>query len=249
MIPRNTMATLLLLSSTLYVTSTHAETDQEATVRKLVGPKLAKNTKIDTVTKTPYSGLFEVHVGAEIIYTDKDARYLIVGNIIDADNATNYTKQRIDEINKIRFSDLPLDSALKMVKGDGKRVMATFEDPNCGPCKQLRKNIQTLDNVTVYTFMYNILAEDSAEKSKNIWCSGDKNKAWDEWMLYRKLATVADINCANPNEKVLALGKKLRVNATPTTVFMDGSRLTGAVDAKALEGKLITLERKLAAIK
>ncbi len=239
---RNIMASLLLISGSLIVTFTHAESVQEAAVRKLVEPKLGKNAKIDTVSKTPYSGLFEIHIGAEIIYTDKDAKYLIVGNIIDADNSTNYTKQRVDEINKIKFSDLPLESALKMVKGDGKHVIATFEDPNCGPCKQLRKNIQAMDNVTVYTFMYNILAADSAEKSKNIWCSSDKNKAWDEWMLDRKFAPVAEVNCSTPNEKVLALGKKLRINATPTTVFSDGSRLAGAIDAKTLEGKFAALK-------
>lgn len=233
---------LLLIFTTFAAGFSLAETTQEAAVRKLVEPKLGKNAKIETVTKTPYSGLFEVRVGTEIIYTDKDAKYLIVGNIIDADNSTNFTKQRIDEINKVTISDLPLESALKMVKGDGKRVMVTFEDPNCGPCKQLRKNIQALDNVTVYTFMYNILAADSAEKSKNIWCANDKNMAWDEWMLNRKLAPTAETNCANPNEKVLALGKKLRINATPTSVFMDGSRLMGAVDVKALEGKLAALK-------
>lgn len=239
---RNIMASLLLISGNLCATFVHAESIQEAAVRKLAEPKLGKNAKIDSVSKTPYSGLFEIRIGAEIIYTDKDAKYLIVGNIIDANNSTNYTKQRIDEINKIKFSDLPLESALKMVKGDGKRVIATFEDPNCGPCKQLRKNIQALDNVTVYTFMYNILAEDSAEKSKNIWCSSDKNRAWDEWMLNRKSAPVAEANCANPNEKVLALGRKLRINATPTTVFSDGSRVAGAVDAKALEVKFAALK-------
>lgn len=236
------MASLLLIAGSLCAAFVHAESVQETAVRKLVEPKLGKNAKIDTVSKTAYSGLFEIHIGAEIIYTDKDAKYLIVGNIIDADNSTNYTKQRVDEINRIKFSDLPLESALKMVKGDGKRVIATFEDPNCGPCKQLRKNIQEMDNVTVYTFMYNILAADSAEKSKNIWCSSDKNKAWDEWMLSRKSAPVAETTCANPNEKVLALGRKLRINATPTTVFADGSRLAGAVDAKALEGKFASLK-------
>ena len=239
---QTTLTILLLIFASFSAGFAHAETTQEAAVRKLVEPKLGKNAKIESVTKTPYSGLFEVRVGAEIIYTDIDAKYLIVGNIIDADNSTNFTKLRVDEINKIKFSDLPLESALKMVKGDGKRVMVTFEDPNCGPCKQLRKNIQTLDNVTVYTFMYNILAADSAEKSKNIWCSNDKNMAWDEWMLNRKLAPAAEQNCANPNEKILALGKKLRINATPTSVFTDGSRMMGAVDVKALEGKLAALK-------
>lgn len=234
---QNLIAALLLMAAGLVM----AENSQEAAVRKLIEPKLGKNAKIDSVTKTPYSGLFEVHVGAEIIYTDKDAKYFIVGNVIDAESSTNYTKQRIDEFNRINFADLPLESALKMVKGNGKRIIATFEDPNCGPCKQIRRNIQAMDNITVYTFMYNILAEDSASKARNIWCSADKNKAWDEWMLNGKSAPVAEANCVTPNEKILALGKKLRINATPTTLFIDGSRLAGAVDAKTLESKFAAL--------
>src|SRR5262249_49181624 len=127
-------------------------------------------------------------------------------------------------------------------KGDGKRVIAVFEDPNCGYCKRFRQTLKEVDNVTIYTFMYNILAEDSAIKSKNIWCSDDRNKAWDEWMLNGKVAPPAPPSCTTPNDKIFALGHKLRITGTPTIFFADGSRLRGAVDAKTLEGKFISLE-------
>src|SRR5207237_270147 len=120
--------------------------------------------------------------------TDAQAKYLFVGRVLDANTTKDYTRERVDEINKIKFADLPFDSAIKIVKGNGKRVIAVFEDPNCGYCKRLRQTLQEVDNVTVYTFMYNILAEDSAVKSRNIWCSADRNKAWDEWMLKGKAA-------------------------------------------------------------
>ncbi|MBI3285517.1 MAG: DsbC family protein [Burkholderiales bacterium] len=218
-----------------------AETAQEAAVKKLVEPRLGEGVKVDAVTKTPYSGLFEVRAGSDIIYTDEKAQYLFVGNVFDTKTGANYTKARVDEINKIKFSDLPLESALKMVKGDGKRVIAVFEDPNCGYCKRFRKTLAGMDNITVYTFMYNILSEDSTTKSKNIWCSADRNKAWDEWMVNGKMAPVAPANCATPNEKVLALGQKLRVNGTPAIFFTDGSRIPGAIDAKGLEEKFNSL--------
>ena len=231
-------AALLLLSSAVV----QAETAQEATVKKAVEPRLGAGAKVDSVTKTPYAGLFEVRIGSEVIYTDEKAQYLFIGNIIDAQNSTNYTKVRTDELSKIKFSDLPFDSALKMVKGDGKRVMAIFEDPNCGYCKRFRKTLQGVDNITVYTFMYNILSEDSVIKSKNIWCSADKNKAWDEWMINNKAAPTAAPNCNTPHEKISALGQKLHITGTPTIFFTDGSRLPGAVDVKALEAKWASIK-------
>ncbi len=219
-----------------------SETAQEAAVRKLVEPRLGENTKVDSVTKTPYSGLFEVRTGSDILYTDEKAKYLFVGRVIDTKTFQDYTKDRIDEITRIKFSDLPFDSALKMVKGDGKRVIAVFEDPNCGYCKRFRQTLQGLENVTVYTFMYNILAEDSAVKSRNIWCSADNSKAWDDWMLNNKMAEAAAANCTSPNEKILALGKNMKITGTPTVFFTDGSRIPGAVDANALEKKFAAIK-------
>jgi len=218
-----------------------AQTAQESAVKKMIEPKLGQGVKVDSVIKTPYSGLFEVRVGSDILYTDEKAQYLFVGNVLDAKSGTNYTKARTDELSKIKFSDLPLESALKMVKGDGKRVIAVFEDPNCGYCKRFRKTLAGMDNITVYTFLYNILSEDSTVKSKNVWCSADRNKAWDEWMLNGKAPSAAPANCATPNEKILALGQKLRVNGTPAIFFADGSRVPGAMDAKGLEEKFASL--------
>ncbi|MFZ6747182.1 DsbC family protein [Undibacterium sp. JH2W] len=228
----------LALGGSIVSTAAMAETPQEAAVRKLVQPTFREGVKIDSVTKTPYSGLYEVRVGSDVMYTDEKAQYLFTGEIIDAKSGTNYTKARIDDLSKVKFSDLPLDSALKMVKGDGKRVIAVFEDPNCGFCKKFRKTLTSMDNITVYTFMYNILAEDSKTKSKNIWCSADRNKAWDEWMLNGKVAPEAPANCNTPNDKIFALGQKLRVTGTPSVFFSDGSRAPGMLDMKTLESKI-----------
>lgn len=226
----------------LAAAASFGETAQEAAVKKLIEPRLGQGAKVDSVTKTPYSGLFEVRTGGDIIYTDEKAKYLFVGRVVDTQTYHDYTKERVEEISRIKFSDLPLDSAMKVVKGDGKRVIAVFEDPNCGYCKRFRHTLQEVNNVTVYTFMYNILAEDSAVKSKNVWCSAEPSKAWDDWMLNGKAAATAPANCSNPNEKVLALGKKLRISGTPTIFFTDGSRIPGAIDAAALETKFTALK-------
>ena len=57
------------------------------------------------------------------------AQYLFIGRVVDTKTYQDYTKARLDEINKVAFSDLPLEVAMKEVKGNGKRVIAVFEDP------------------------------------------------------------------------------------------------------------------------
>jgi thiol:disulfide interchange protein DsbC len=220
-----------------------ADTSPEAVVKQLIEQRLNDGTKVDAVSKTNFSGLYEVRTGGDIMYTDEQAKYLIVGHVIDLETRKDYTKERLDEISKIKFSDLPLESSIKMVKGNGKRVIAVFEDPNCGYCKRLRHTLATMNNVTVYTFMYNILAPDSFVKSKNIWCTTDRLKAWDDWMLNGKTPATAAAGCTTtPNDKVLALGQKLHITGTPTIFFADGTRVPGAVDGPALEEKWASIQ-------
>jgi thiol:disulfide interchange protein DsbC len=209
----------------------------EATIKKVLEPRLGDGAKIEAVTKTPYSGLYEVQIDGDVIYTDAKAQYLFIGRVVDSQTYRDFTKEKIQSINKVKFSDLPLDLAIKTVKGNGKRVIAVFEDPNCGYCKKFQKTLQEVDNVTVYTFQYNILAEDSITKSRNIWCAPNPGKAWSDWMLNGKDAPAAAATCNAPHQQVLALGQKLKVTGTPTIFFADGSRIPGAIDAKGLEEK------------
>ena len=233
----------LLVMTSLIASCVAAETPIEANIKKVLEPRLGEGAKIESVKKTDIAGLYEVRTGGNIIYTDQKGEYIISGQIFNAVTMQNLTKIRVDEINKIKFSDLPLENAVKLVKGDGKRVLAIFEDPNCGYCKRFRQTtLKEIDNVTVYTFMYNILSEDSAVKSKNIWCAPDRNKAWDEWMVNGKAAPVAAASCESPNDKVSALGHKLRINATPALFFADGTRVAGAIDTRSLESKFKTLK-------
>lgn len=215
----------------------------EANIKKLLQPRIGEGASIESVVKTPFANLYEVKIGDELIYTDAEAKFIFIGRLIDAQTSKDLTQARLDEINRIKFTDLPLEMAVKSVKGNGKRVIAVFEDPNCGYCKRFRKTLNETKDVTVYTFMYNILSEDSRTKSKNVWCAADRAKAWDEWMLNGKVpATAADSCTTNPHDKVLELGRKLKVTGTPTIFFTDGSRIPGAVDAKTLEAKLASMK-------
>jgi thiol:disulfide interchange protein DsbC len=230
--------------SALITVSSFADTLSETSIKKKVEAGLHEGIAVESVIKTPYAGLYEVRTSnGDVLYADKDAKYLFIGRILNANTLEDYTKARVDEINKIKFADLPFDSAIKMVKGDGKRVIAVFEDPNCGYCKRLRHTLSQMNNITVYTFMFNILAEDSAIKSKNIWCSPDRLKAWDDWMLNGKEAPAAPASCTStPNEKIFELGRKFKITGTPAIFFADGSRIPGAVDEKTIEQKLASIK-------
>jgi len=232
----------VLLATGLIAGCVDAQNTVETTIRKNIEPRLG-GARIDSIKETPYSGMYELRVGGDILYTDKKAEYLFIGQVYDAKTSKNLTRERIDNLNKIKFSDLPLSLAMKQVKGDGKRVIAVFEDPNCGYCKRLRQTtLKDLDNVTVYTFMYNILSPDSVEKSKNIWCAPNRMQAWDDWMINGKVPPAAPAGCETPNEKVLELGHKLNVQGTPAIFFTDGTRIPGAVDLPTLETKLQSLK-------
>jgi thiol:disulfide interchange protein DsbC len=230
----------LLLAGSVGIAA--AETAEEAALRKLIQPRIGGDATINSVTKTPYSGLFEVRIGTDIFYTDAQAKYLFVGRVIDTATMKDLTQERVQDLSRIKFSDLPLDAAIKKVKGNGKRMIAVFEDPNCGYCKRFHQTLEKVDNVTVYTFLYSVLGPDSVTKSRNIWCAADRSKTWNDWMLRGKVPPTAQSKCDTPHEKVMQIGRQLGVTGTPTIFFVDGTRIPGAIDAKGLEDKFATLQ-------
>lgn len=210
----------------------------DAKVKQAV--EAAIGAKPDSVRKTGILGLYEVVVGGEILYTDEKVNYLITGNIIDTKSRQNLTQERLNKLSAIKFADLPLELAVKTVKGDGKRVFATFEDPNCGYCKKLAKDLAVMNNVTVYTFLLPILSRDSAEKSRAVWCAADRAKAWSDLMV-NGIAPAAG-TCDAPIEKVLALAQKYNIRGTPTIFLTSGERIPGAIPLAQLEQKLAQIK-------
>ncbi|MBI4740247.1 MAG: DsbC family protein [Betaproteobacteria bacterium] len=224
------------LFCTLVATFAMPALADEANVKKAVESKLG--SKVSSIAKTAYFGLYEVYIDGQIIYTDEKVSALMIGTLIDGKTMKNITEERMQKLNAIKFSDLPLDLAVKQVRGDGKRVFATFEDPNCGYCKKLAKDMVKLDNVTIYTFLYPILSPDSLEKSNQIWCSADKAKAWNDWMVDGKApGGKGDCDTAAV-QKTVETGRKLAINGTPTIFFADGERVPGAVPVAKIEQKL-----------
>ncbi len=190
---------------------------------------------VTSVRLTPY-GLYEVQIDTDLIYTDRDVSWVMQGPLIDARTRENVSAKRLEQLSAIDFADLPKNLAFKHVKGDGSRQIAIFEDPNCGYCKLLRKTLEDVDNITVYTYLFPILSPDSTEKARNIWCAKDQNKVWDDWMLRGRVPAKAE--CDAPLQEVLELGKKLMVRGTPAIFFQDGTRSAGALPLEQLLPRL-----------
>jgi thiol:disulfide interchange protein DsbC len=207
---------------------------QEATIRKTLAERIPQLQKIDEVRKTPMPGLYEIRIGSDVFYTDAEGNYLINGQLIDTKAQRNLTEERVEKLMAIDFSALPLKDAFTVVRGNGKRKVAVFEDPNCGYCKRFERDLQKVDNVTVYMFLYPILGPDSTEKSRNIWCAKDKAKAWQDFMLREQPVQAASCDASALNRN-LEFGKKHRITGTPTLIFADGTRVPGAVAAAQVE--------------
>ena len=207
----------------------------EAAIRSNLKARIPQIDKIDEVSKSPMPGLYEVRVnGSDIFYTDAQANYLIHGNLIDTRARRNLTEERINKLSAIDFSDLPLKDAFTIVRGNGERKLAVFEDPNCGYCKRFERDLQSVDNVTVQMFLYPILGADSVEKSKNIWCAKDPVAAFNGWMLNEKAIPAASCDTA-AIERNLEFGRKHKITGTPTLIFADGQRVPGAINAQQVE--------------
>ena len=226
-----------MLSLTLAAAFASLAVADEADIKKAMEARLG--AKVESVSTSGYLGLYEVYADGAIFYTDDKVSAIVVGGqMIDAKSMKNVTDERMKKLTAIRFSDLPLDRAIKQVRGDGKRVLATFEDPNCGYCKRLAKELLKLDNVTVYVFLYPILSEDSVRKSKQIWCAADRSKAWNDWMIDGKAPAGREDCDTSAVTKNQEFGRKLNISGTPTMFFGDGERVPGAVPLARIEQKL-----------
>ena len=214
----------------------------EATIRKNLAERLPNLPKIDDVSPTPMRGLFEVRINqSDLLYTDAEGNFLIQGSLIDTKARVNLTEQRVEKLTAIAFSDLPLKDAFTIVRGNGKRKLAIFEDPNCSFCKRFERDMAKINDVTVYIFLYPILGQDSVTKSQNIWCAKDKAKAWDDWMLRNITPPNASCDTAALDRNV-AFGQRNRITGTPTTFFANGTRIPGAVGADKVEEVLASIK-------
>ena len=259
MIPANShalrrFALLLAAAAGAFLTPAAAQTPattapltaEAASIKKLLQQKF-QGVTIGSVAKSPYFGLYEAMFDEQLVYTDAKVTYVLVGSVYDTSTKKNLTEAKLRELSRVAFDSLPLNLAIKKVKGNGQRKLAIFSDADCPFCARIEKELTAIANVTIYTFLFPIdqLHPDAARKSKIIWCAPDKVKAWDEFFASGALPG-NNGDCDTPIEATGALGRKLKVNATPTLVFADGSIVPGALPAARLEAEIAQGEAEAA---
>jgi thiol:disulfide interchange protein DsbC len=227
-----------------------AATPEVAAIRKALEQKFP-GAEIRHIAKTDYLGLYEAMLDDTLVYTDPKVAYVFIGALYDTATKQNLTEARTRRLNRVAVDKLPYDLAFKRVKGDGSRTLVIFSDADCPFCHRLEKELDKLDNVTIWTFLFPIdqLHPDAARKSKQIWCAPDKVKAWDAFFASGKLPDNKG-DCGDPVAKTQALGNSLKINATPTLIFADGTLIPGALPLPQLERELVNGEaeaKKMAA--
>lgn len=239
--------TQLFLAFALLVLGQASVNADEASVKKAVEGAYPK-FKVESVTKTPFAGLYEVFMAGQIIYTDDKMTFLIAeGRLVDPKTKKDITGERLDELTKIDFSSLPLEQAIKVVKGNGSRKLVVFSDVDCPYCKRLERNeLANITDVTIYTYLYPLqqLHPDAPAKSKAIWCAPNRVAAWQDWIMNDQLPKAASNSCPVPLEKVADLAKKIGVTSTPTLIFSNGKRMMGAQPYKEIEAAMVAAEKK-----
>ncbi len=203
----------------------------EAQIRKALEEKL-EGVRIEGIVPAPLAGLWEVRYrtsrGVRVLYTDAAGKFVINGSIHELRTERDLTAERLEQLNAIRFASLPLDQAVKIQRGNGKRVLAMFSDPYCPACKQFEQTLQQVDDITVYVFMYPVIRPELAQHSEAVWCSPDRAKAWLDLALRGK-PPAATPGCETPIDRNVELGQGLGVNSTPTLVFRNDRRVAGGL--------------------
>lgn len=224
------MKRIAVLGLLLWVAS--AAMADEGAVRRLIQSRVGDQAKVETIARVPGSSLYEVTLrgpnGPQLFYADDRARVIVVGQVLDGRTGANLTEERLRKLNAIEWATLPFADAITTKRGNGRRKLAVFSDPNCPYCKRFEKDLAQLDDITVHIFLYPVIRPESLPLTKSVWCSPDRAKAWNDLML-RDIEPTAAPDCDTPVEKLVALGRKLGASSTPTWFVETGERYSGAV--------------------
>lgn len=235
---------MLAMSSVFASASTSAAEPQPSdpgslTVLKMLKEKYPDKPLPEYVGPSPIPGLYELLSGGQMLYVDSTATHFIFnGTLLDMPRKVNLTEKRLGELLVVNPSDLDIKDALVTVKGNGRRKLYVFSDPHCPYCQKLEPELEKLTDVTVYTFI--VPRPDAKSAAVSIWCSGDRPRAWADYMKTR--LPLANQSCDNPIERNLALAQKFAINGTPALIFESGKRIPGLIPSDKILAELATAE-------
>ena len=192
-------------------------------------PKL----NIENIQATDMKGIYSGSMDGQVVYLGEDAQHILVGSMYRLSDQKNLTQDLVLKQNSIDWKKLPLQDAVKSVRGNGKRQIAIFSDPNCPYCKQLETELNKLNDVTIYTFIYPIKNQ-SIAVSKQVFCEKAPALAWSN-LISKGIQPSSKKACANPVDRNLSLGKSLGLNGTPAIIFSNGFKVMGSHPAQEIE--------------
>ena len=235
---------LIAVATLAMATSLPAWAQNSAAIKANVERLTAGKVKVEQVQATPAPGIFQVISDGDIFYTDATGRYGLVGGaLVDMQTQQDLTAPAVEKLTAVPFASLPLKHAIKQVRGNGKRQVAVFEDPNCPICRVFTKFVDQLDDVTVYRFMYPVIDPSSQSLARTAWCAADRAGAWDQVMGGRRLAGPQECDVSGLVE-ILQFGEKHRIQNTPTVFLGNGKRLVGATPPEQFMAELEASARR-----
>jgi thiol:disulfide interchange protein DsbC len=214
----------------------------EAEARKLA-ERAFTGKHVEALRKLPGLPFYEIWIGRTLVYTDLDAKVLIVGNLLDGATLGNLREARLAELSAVPIAQIPLDGALKTVRGKGRNQLVVFADPNCGFCKRYEGELKALTDATIYTVVYPVLGPDSLVKARAILCAPEPEKAWHAWMAERVMPPTPADSCRPAFDSIVAFGKKNEIGITPTTFLANGKRLAGVIPGATLKVEIASARR------
>ena len=191
------------------------------------------NLDIQNIQATEMRGIYSGSMQGQVVYLNEDAKHILAGSMIRLSDQQNLTKALLVQQNSIDWKKLPLQDALKTVRGTGKRQLAIFSDPNCPYCKQLEVELKKLNDVTIYTFILPLKAQ-SVRPSQQVYCEANPAQAWED-LIAKGLSPRTSQSCANPIQSNLKLAQSLGLNGTPAIIFSNGFKVMGAYPAAQIE--------------
>jgi len=200
-------------------------------ITEQIKASLRKNfpdVQIKQVHLSPLPGIYEVLTDDQLLYTNAAGTVALLGYLMDTQTQENLTNKRWSELNKVDFGSLPLDLAIKVVRGNGKQTLAVFADPLCPFCHELEQALDEISNSTVYVFLYPLesIHPGADAMAHKIWCTSDRAAAWTGWMSRQAQPETSSCDTRSL-DTIRALAQKMEVSSTPTLIFKDGERLKG----------------------
>jgi thiol:disulfide interchange protein DsbC len=190
--------------------------------------KLLPDVEIDSVQATPIEDLYQIVIGADIIYMTRDGNYVFKGEILDINQRRNLTEDVRAESRVNLLDNIKKDDYIEFASKNVNDVIYVFTDVDCGYCRKLHQDVPELNSlgVSVRYLAYPRAGVESVTgmEMSNVWCSDNRQAALT---AAKNRETIEAQSCNDPVSRQYALGQKLGVRGTPAIFLQNGRMLPG----------------------